>query len=100
MGRPRHRELQRTQFGFLSTGVTIAARPGWVEVIGGSLSIRLPTGGLGVALSWHAPAGHRGGESQGSAQLEEALPSSLTSVQSTRGGRVVGSVIIGMDPHK
>ena len=64
------------------------AWPGWVEVTGGLLSFRLPTAvwcGSHLACVRRSP--WRGEAQEGSAQLEEALPSSLTSL-----GGVPGAV--------
>ena len=62
--------------------------------------MRLPTGVMGVALSWPAvwPGTVRGVARKGFAQLEVAVPS-LPDV-TRRGEEEPVSVIIGMDPHK
>ena len=66
----------------------------------GALSLRLPAGVIGVALSWHAfsPGTARGEARKGFAQLEVAVPSSPDITR--RGEEEPVSVIIGMDPHK
>src|SRR4051812_39615945 len=72
-------------------GGTTAARPGLVEVAGGTLSHAAAHRGSGVAHSWHATrrSPWRGEAQEGSAQLKVALPSSSTAAQSDRGERTV-----------
>src|SRR6266542_3540823 len=88
----------------LNTGATAGAGPGSVEVLDGTLPSRLPTmiGWCGSSMACGL-VGHRwrGVAQEGSALLEEALPSSpMNPTVLVDGGSTVGKVIIGTDPHK
>src|SRR6266540_4493367 len=87
----------------LNTGATAGAGPGSVEVLDGTLPSR-PTmiGWCGSSMACGL-VGHRwrGVAQEGSALLEEALPSSpMNPTVLVDGGSTVGKVIIGTDPHK
>jgi hypothetical protein len=62
---------QRPLFGYLFTCLTAGARPGSVEVSGGTLSIRLSTVVRVRLTHGMRSAGHRGAE-----RLKRGLPSS------------------------
>ena len=63
--------------------------------------MRLPTGVIGVALSWHAisPGTVRGEAQKGFVLLEVAVPSLLTTIEFSMEEKQM-NMIIGMDPHK
>ena len=74
----QRRQGRRALCGYLETWRRIGVRPDSVQVLGGTLSsLRLPTGVIGVALSWHAvsPGTARGEAGKGFVLLEVAVPS-------------------------
>jgi hypothetical protein len=62
--------------------------------------LRLPTGVIGVALTWHAisPGTVRGEAQKGFVLLEVAVPSLLTTIEFSMEEEPM-NMIIGMDPH-
>src|ERR1017187_9137364 len=80
-------DLTRAVCGYLETWCRIGVRPDSVQVLGETLSMRLPAGVIGMALSWHAlsPGTARGEARKGYAQLEVAVPSLPDMIGRARG---------------
>jgi len=74
-----------------------------------ALSLRLPTGVIGVALTWHAisPGTVRGEAQKGFVLLEVAVPSLLTTIEFSMEEKQMGAALLkgpqaalGMEPSR